>query len=101
MNIFRRKKKPTATEAIIHASKISGAIKDAKESGILKIENDQVLLFKELWPNKAVAESWMKNLYMHCRLFENLPTNGKLYFKDIETGRTMGEATDKKINFYK
>ena len=93
---FFKKKEPTGTESFVHAAKIASAVQEAQIQGIIRLEEGEVFLFKELWPNKKTAETWMKNLFFYCRMFRNHPTNQALFFKDMESGEAVGKFDGKK-----
>lgn len=92
MKLFKSKK-TTASQRIQHAAKVVAGVDALIACTAIKIMDNVVYLHKELWYNEKHARSWMKNLYMYCKLAKTTERD-RLYFKNIETEEIMGYYHD-------
>lgn len=93
MSIFKTKR-PTPAENLQHIARITASVAELEKNKTIRIVGNTVYLFRVLWPNKKIALSWIKNLYIVCAATRGHSKEQVLYFKDIETDDILGFYKD-------
>lgn len=94
--IYANKKVAVKTNTAQQTAQIIANVKDLESKNVIRIENNEVLLYPQIWKDKATALNWIKCLYLYCCIKKKIKDGHPLYFKHIETGQLIGSMNNKK-----
>lgn len=76
-------------------AQILAQVKSLLEKNLIKFENDEVLLYQQIWKDKASALNWIKCVHIYCVLKRGFKTTDPLTFKNIENQEIIGTFINK------
>lgn len=96
--IYAKKKVQHAANTAAQTAKIIANVKELEEKNIIRITDNEVELYPEIWKDKATALNWIKCLYLYCMLKKRFKESDSLFFKNITTGEIIGSYKNKKAS---
>jgi hypothetical protein len=63
---------------------------------LIKLTDDTVFLYPQLWKDKAIALNWIKCLHHYYIVKRKFRPSNSLYFKHMETEELLGTMLEKK-----
>ncbi len=67
-----------------------------ESKNVIRLENDTVFLYPQIWKDKIAAINWINCLHHYYSLKKQLKSSAPLYFKNIETEELIGSVVNKK-----
>jgi hypothetical protein len=92
---YANKKVALKSNTAQQTAQIIANVKELESKNLVRIENNEVLLYPQIWKDKASALNWIKCLYLYCCIKKKIKDGNPLYFKNIETGELIGNMNKK------
>lgn len=71
------------------SGRIVGAVNKAIELKVIKFENADCFIFREVFARAIDKKNYVKNLYIYARLRKFIKEGQALFLKDIENGEIL------------
>ena len=94
--IYAKKKVQHVANTAAQTAKIIANVKELEEKNIIRITDNEVELYPEIWKDKATALNWIKCLHLYYMLKRRFKESDPLLFKHMETGELIGSFKNKK-----
>lgn len=96
--IYAKKKIQNNNNLAAQTAKIITNVTELEQKNLVKIDENVVYVYPEIWKDKVTALNWIKCLHLYCMVKKRFKESDTLYFKHFITGETIGSFKNKKAH---
>lgn len=94
--IYSNKKVNQKGNSAQQTAQIISNVTMLSSKNLIRLEEDTVYLYPELWKDKATALNWINCLHLYYVVKRQFKGSAPLYFKNIVTEELIGSIVNKK-----
>lgn len=94
--IYSNKKVNQSGNLAQQTAKIIANVTGLEEKKLIRLTEDTIFLYPQLWKDKAMALNWMDCLLRYYVVKRKFKPSDHLYFKHIESEELLGTVQEKK-----
>jgi hypothetical protein len=98
--IYAHKKVANKPNLAKQVAQIIANVNALDSKNLIKLENETVFLYPEIWKSKTIAINWINCLHHYYCIKKQHKASAPLYFKNIETEELIGAIVNKKPKIF-
>lgn len=98
--IYAKKKVQNNANLAAQRAQVIANVNELMARNLLKIVEDEVYVYPEIWKDKASALNWIKCLHLYFMLKRRFKERDILNFKHYESGEMIASFKNKKPALY-
>jgi len=96
--IYAKKKVQNNANLAAQTAKIIANVNELEQKNLIRIEDNEVYVYPEIWKDKITALNWIKCLHLYCMVKKRFKESDTLIFKHYVSGEVIGSFKNKKAS---
>lgn len=96
--IYAKKKIQNNANLAAQTAKIIANVNELEQKNLVRIEDNEVYVYPEIWKDKITALNWIKCLHLYCMVKKRFKESDTLIFKHYVSGEVIGSFKNKKAS---
>lgn len=96
--IYAKKKIQNNANLAAQTAKIIANVNELEQKNLVRIEDNEVYVYPEIWKDKITALNWIKCLHLYCMVKKRFKESDTLLFKHYVSGELIGSFKNKKAS---
>lgn len=96
--LYAKKKVQQNANLAAQRAQIISNVNELKAKNLLRIVDNEVYVYPQIWKDKVTAVNWIKCLHVFFMLKHRFKESDTLNFRDYESGELIGSFKNKKAS---
>ena len=96
--IYAKKKVQNNANLAAQTAKIIANVNELEQKNLIRIEDNEVYVYPEIWKDKITALNWIKCLHLYCMVKKRFKESDTVIFKHYVSGEVIGSFKNKKAS---